>query len=80
MASGTEYGAKILEPHGEHLKIVGTAQGKHLAKHMGYRKKHTARDKLGTMGKHKGTSGKTCDIKIKEYMCGDIWKQQLRKI
>jgi hypothetical protein len=47
---------------------------------MGYRKKHTARDKLGTMGKHKGTSGKTCDIKIKEYMCGDIWKQQLRKI
>jgi hypothetical protein len=39
---------------------------------MGYRKKHTTRDELGTMRKYKGTSGKTCDIKIKEYMCGDI--------
>jgi hypothetical protein len=41
-----------------------------LAKHTGYRKKHTAREKLGSIRKHKGTSGKTCDIKIKEYMCG----------
>ncbi len=80
MALGTKYGVNIRTTWGT-SENCGNIIGETFGKTYGIQKETYGKGhKLGTTRKKKGTSGKTCDIKIKEYMCGDLWKQHLRKI